>query len=272
MQVQKLPFFNVRHTLQCGQVFRYFESSKDVYCVISTDKSCLLKQNSQSVEIYTDDVEYFVNYFDCSTDYQNIEGVLSNFSELCLAIEFCRGLRILKQDLLETIVSFIISSNNNIGRITKSLNALCESYGQCVRIDIDGDKQSFYTFPNLQSLCQVSKKEWIEFGSGYRADYLMYTVRKLSDSDILSELIKLDYDLAYKKLLTLKGVGPKVANCIALFSLGHRGGFPVDTWIFKSLQTRELDTKQKVHDFYTRRYGNLSGYAQQYIFYFNREK
>jgi len=263
-------WFDVYHTLSCGQIFRYFVLQDNVYLCISKDKWCVLQQQDEQVLLITHEVDYFKTYFDLHTDYFEIEKYLSQYTELFEPIKLCKGLHILRQDLLETIISFIVSANNNIGRIKNTLNMMCENFGQAFEFEIDKKLIKNFCFPTIDKLSKISIQEWKKFGAGYRAEYLYETCQYLFDSDILYQLENCDYATAYKLLLSLKGIGPKVADCIALFGLSHRKGFPVDTWVFKGLRTEELNTKSKVYEYYTNRYGEYGGYAQQYIFYYNR--
>jgi len=275
IELNKIPhatceWFEVFHTLECGQVFRFFKLEPDVYLCISTDKWCVVEQKSDSVILRSQDLDYFRHYFDLDTDYNAIEQSLSRHEELATPISYCRGLHILRQDLLETIVSFMISANNNIGRIKNTLNDMSKAYGEAVEIVGETWTHTLYTLPSIDTLCEIDLSDWIKFGAGYRAPYLVETIRELKDTDVLERLRTLEYNEACETLKKLKGVGPKVADCVALFGLYHCDGFPVDTWIFKSLETPELNTKQKVYQHYTTRYGKYSGFAQQYIFYYNR--
>lgn len=251
--------FDIEKTLECGQVFRFFKNSQQNYDVISTDKHCNIYRKEDQVIIKTDFVEYFYKYFDLFTDYDIINKGLKSFSELNGKIESGRGIRILNQDLFETIISFIISANNNIPRIKGIIEKICLNYGQ--KLDFR------YAFPTLEQFSNITEQEFRSYGAGFRAPYLYQTAQVLKDKSFLLDLKSANDNDALKKLLTLKGVGPKVANCIMFFALNRTNSYPVDTWIFKANRTEELDTVQKVSEYYSKRYGNLAGYAQQYIFY-----
>lgn len=262
MQKIRYPreYFNIEDTLNCGQVFRYRKNDDGSFCVFSLDKTARLYYEGSEVVIETDHPEYFYNYFDLDTDYSKIVENLSAFSELTDAINYGKGIRILRQNLYETVFSFIVSANNNITRIKKIIEKLCNGYGE--------NKGDYFAFPSLESLQSATVDELKSIGLGYRAEYIYQSARlyKAVEKELQSDLQN-----AVAILQKLKGVGEKVANCITLFGLYQTNSYPVDTWIFKANKSETLDTKQKVYDFYTARYGRYSGYAQQYIFYFNRE-
>ena len=256
--------FCPRQSVECGQMFRY-KPERIGYTVYSTDKRCCVYEDGSSVIIETSDVGYFNNYFDLSTDYGAIVETLSGYDELKESVEYGNGIRIFKQDLFETIISFIISANNHIPRIKSIIERICEAVGQ--KID------DYYAFPTLENLSDLTTEDFAKMGAGYRSRYLFETVQILQTSNVLSELTSAnDDELIHKKLLSLQGVGEKVANCISLFGLAVTGSFPVDTWIFKTLGTKDLDTPDKVRRYHQCRYGSLAGYAQQYLFWKARNK
>ena len=256
----KNEYFDVKATLTCGQVFRYTENSDGSFTVYSLDKKCTLTVTSEGVTLESDDLNYFLNYFDLSTDYGEIVRSLSAFPELGEKVNFGKGIRILRQDFYETLFSFIISANNNITRIKGIIERLCARYGKNM-----GD---YYAFPTPDELKQATVDELKGLGLGYRADYI-YTACRQYES--LPPLENLNADEIKEVLLTVKGIGPKVADCITLFGLAVTSSYPVDTWIFKANRTDELNTPKKVRKFYSDRYGKYAGYAQQYIFYYERE-
>ena len=206
----KSEFFSIYQTLTCGQVFRYKQISENEFFVISRDKICYLYQKDEYVTLKSEHLDYFRQYFDLDRDYQKIVKSLSVFDELKEAINYGNGIRILKQDFYETVISFIISANNNIKRIQKIIETLCEKAGD--------KKDGFYAFPTALQLQKFSVEDFKKMGLGYRAEYLYATCREIDE--LTCDILSLPSSLAKKKLLKLKGVGPKVANCILLFGLG----------------------------------------------------
>lgn len=257
----KNEYFSIEDTLTCGQVFRYKKISETQYEVYSLDKRCVVKTQDGIAVFTTDAPEYFEKYFDLERSYEQIATRLSCYPELEKAVKACKGIRILRQNLTETIFSFIISANNNIKRIQGIIERLCEKYGK----KMDG----YYAFPTIEELRQATVAELKALGLGYRAQYIYDTARTVES--ILPQLEKCtDVDTARKILLTQKGIGPKVADCIILFGLNLTKTYPVDTWIFKANKTETLDTPKKVHDYFIARYGDDAGIAQQYIFHYER--
>lgn len=259
--VDGAEFFNVKDTLECGQIFR-FAYDGGGYTVRSADKYCRIVQTADGVRIDTSDPEYFYNYFALDADYSEYYKRLHSFPELVRESEAGKGIRLLRQNAFEMIISFIISANNNIPRIKGIIERLCAAAG---KITPDGG----HAFPTREELLPLSVADYAALGAGYRDTYLYSAVRTVTDG-FVSDVKSLSTDEARKKLLTVKGIGPKVADCIVLFGLSRWDSFPVDTWMKQALMTEELDTPVKIHDFYMSRYGELAGLAQQYIFHYAR--
>ncbi len=254
-------FFDIRATLECGQVFRYKRNDDGSYTVNSLDKICRLYYDGGRVAVETDDEQYFRKYFDLDADYLEITSSLGSFDELKAAVAYGKGIRILRQDFYEATFSFIVSANNNISRIKGIIERLCAAYGR--------DMGGYYAFPSLEELKRASVDEFKRIGLGYRAEYIYDSAR--SFERVAADIAGLGDEDAHKLLLTLKGVGPKVADCIVLFGLHITRSYPVDTWIFKANATEILDTPKKVREYFLSRYGDNAGFAQQYIFYYARE-
>lgn len=257
--------FNVVQTLECGQIFR-FSISNNVARVFSGDKMATLTTYKECIEINTQDVDYFYRFFDFDTDYSAIKNALKNDTFLSSAVDYGYGIRILNNDCFEMIVSFIISANNNISRIKKSIEYLCSHFGE--------NKGEYYAFPTLASLKNATVEDYRQAGLGYRSEQLYDTIQRLTLEDI-ERLKRMEKTEQFDYLVSLRGIGEKVANCILLFGLQVKDVFPVDTWINKvyNALTNSNETNRKlITKNLTARYGNLSGYAQQYFFYYFRDK
>ena len=260
--------FDIKEILECGQVFSY-KFMGDCYLVYSADKKAKVTETSLGYIIKTNHPNYFENYFDLKTDYGKIKETLSKFPILKKPIDFGKGIRILKQNLFETLISFIVSANNNIKRIQMILERLREKLGSKV-----GD---FYAFPTREQLKGASVEFFKEIGAGYRADYLYKVVRQIEDNT-LNDWQKLDTKDLRNKLISLSGVGPKVADCVLLFGYGRQDVFPVDTWIeqmyvkFYCSNSQIVPNREKIRENLVKEFGNLSGYAQQYLFYSMRSR
>lgn len=262
--IKDLTDFNVVQCFDCGQIFR-FQIINNEAVVLSKNKKAKLITEKDCVIIETQDVEYFEMFFDLKTDYSKIKKQLNNNPVLRDAVKYGYGIRILNNDAFEMIVSFIISANNNISRIKKSIECLCEKFGsKCV---------DYYAFPTLEQLKVATVQDYKLAGLGYRAEQLYETIQRLTIEDI-ETLKMLTKDDQLKFLLSLKGVGEKVANCIMLFGLGVKNVFPVDTWInkvYNKINNVSETNRNKITKDLTEKYGNLSGYAQQYYFYYFRD-
>ena len=278
--IDELSQFDIRQILDCGQIFRYFVSD-NIAEVVSGNRYAQIVTYDNRVEILTSDVEYFERFFDLDRDYNIIKQKLSNDQFLAPCITFGYGIRILNQQLFEMIVSFIVSANNNIKRIKNSLNYLSKIFGTKVNLNIDCIKNSplvdeysnaFYAFPTLNQLKNATVNDFVNAGLGYRAEYMYETIQKLTEDDLYN-FGKLDMDSQIEFLLSLKGVGEKVAHCIMLFAAHQTSVFPVDTWInkvYNDLTNTTCTNRKLIAKILTDRYGELSGYAQQYFFYYYR--
>lgn len=256
--------FDVIQTLCCGQIFRYVIDGNTAK-VFSKDKMATLSFTPQHIEIVSTDIDYFFNFFDFETDYKQIKDLLSTDKLVAPAIKFAPGIRILNNDAYEMIISFIISANNNIGRIKKSIEYLCSHFGSNM-----GD---YYAFPTLEQLKTATIEDFKQAGLGYRAEQMFDTVQKLTNEDI-DFLKQTETKEKQKKLMSFKGIGEKVANCIMLFGLQVKTVFPVDVWInkvYNHIFNKNETDRSKITRELTERYGNLSGYAQQYFYYYYRE-
>lgn len=286
--IDDLNEFNINQIFDCGQIFRYYIDNK-VAEVISGDKYAQIYTDDNGTEILTNEVEYFEHFFDLNNDYDLIKNKLIEDEFLSPCINFGYGIRILNQDLFEMIVSFIISANNNIKRIKNSLNALSKKFGSkkdfCFKYNsnikqikdsplsiLKSNMIEYYAFPTLEQLKCATINDFVEAGLGYRAEYMYDTIQRLTQND-LDSFVELSKDERLNFLLSLKGVGEKVAHCIMLFATHETSVFPVDTWInkvYNDLTNTTTTNRKQISKDLTNRYGNLSGYAQQYFFYYYR--
>lgn len=256
--------FDIVQTLNCGQIFRYVIDGNTAK-VFSQNKKAEIRFSADKIEIETADVEYFFNFFDLTTDYTKIKNELLKDELVAPAVMFAPGIRIINNDAYEMMISFIISANNNIGRIKKSIEYLCTHFGKNC-----GD---YFAFPTLEELKKATVQDFVAAGLGYRAEYMFDTVQKLTPQTI--ENLKLaDNQTKFDILTSFKGIGEKVANCIMLFGLGVKDVFPVDVWInkvYNHIFNTNINDRKKITRELTAKYGKLSGYAQQYFYYYYRE-
>ena len=254
--------FNLVQTLECGQVFSY-SKQKDCFVVQSSDKICFITESENEYLIKTTTTDYFINYFDLNTDYSSIKQRLLKKPVMKNAVDFGCGIRILRQDVFETIISFIVSANNNIKRITQILNKIRVDYGKKIG--------EFFTFPSLLELKGVKEDYFKGIGAGYRARYLEKVLVELENFDFEYSK-RLSTQKLREELIKLSGVGPKVADCILLFGYGRQDVFPVDTWIIQMYNNWFGNSKNasEIRKHLTTEFKELSGYAQQYLFYYKR--
>ena len=258
-------YFNVRDTLECGQIFRYKQLSENTYAVFSRDKYAELTTVDGVVQVFTADKEYFWRFFDLDADYGQKVSRISAISPLMKeAASFGKGVRILNQDLTEMIFSFIISANNNIKRIQLIIDRLCNALGE--------DTPHGKAFPTVAAMAAAPVELYTGIGAGYRDKYLSETAKMLLNYD-LDVLSGLDSGEARKELLKFLGVGPKVADCILLFGLRRGDVFPVDTWL-KKVYHEYFEQGHKdgeISRFFCNLFGDDAGLCQQYLFYFQRK-
>lgn len=257
--------FNPEHILECGQVFRYGKDSNNNYFVISKNNKATIIEKESHYEIISNNPSYFVNYFDLNTDYNEIKKQLKQNKTLSPMIDYGYGIRILKADPLEMIFSFTISQNNNIKRIKQIIERLCE---------IGSDNNGYKNFPTQSELFDSPIEFYESLGAGYRAKFLKELSISLKNVDFY-KLKNLSTDEIYNFLINLKGIGPKVASCILLFGFGKTEKFPVDTWIeqvYYNHFSNKKRTRPQIQEYFESEFKEYSGIAQQYLFFYEREK
>ena len=220
--------------------------------------------------MYCDESEdlFWREYFSLDMDYDAMRQTLAERdSKLYKCIEYGGGIRLLKQELWETVISFIISANNNIPRIKKIIEELCIQFGD--EIDVEG--RVFYTFPKPERLANLKREDLSPLKAGYRDRYILDAAKKFESGEVCEEVVSaLSTDDARRLLMQIKGVGRKVADCILLFSLGRYDVFPRDVWINRVMEHVYGVTGKDCEEFASKTYGELAGLAQQYLFYYYR--
>ena len=261
----QIPDFSLRQICDSGQCFRMWEESEGTYSLIAGERFLRMEQKEQEIIFHCTREEYetiWKKYFDLDAEYeQYIKAIELSDQYLQEAAAFGRGIRILRQDIWEMVITFIISQQNNIKRIRKCIETLCEKYGE-QKVVADGT--AFFSFPTPEALSRVSEEEFRACNLGYRSKYLVKTSHMVAKRQIfLPGLEQLDYFQAKQELMKLPGVGSKVADCICLFGLHELDAFPVDTHILKVLQAHYPK------GFPFEIYLGFAGVLQQYIFYYD---
>ncbi|MBR2384993.1 MAG: hypothetical protein IKA99_05265 [Clostridia bacterium] len=264
-------YFNIKDTLECGQIFRY-KSFNDGFLVFSGDKACYLYEKDDKCFIASEDATYFTHFFDLERDYSVINDfALSSPHEIVSrSAKLAKGVRILNQQKEEMLFSFIISQNNMIPRIKAIIERTSEAFG--VKKTFMGE--SYYAFPTAKLLATKTEEFYKNLGYGYRAKYMVEVANAIINGDInLDKISELTTDGIKKSLMTLKGVGAKVADCVALFGYHRVDSFPVDTWIerlYKEDFKGDLTDRNKITEWFLNEFKEYSGYVQQYVFYYKR--
>ncbi len=251
-------------TFECGQCFRWNADENGNYYGVARGKAAKLSTEGDKVYIICEEGDYeslWRTYLDMDRDYESIRLGFDAGEYLSRCAEFGAGIRILQQEKWEALCSFIISQCNNIPRIKGIVERLCTAFGE--RIEFDG--REFYSFPGVEAIAALEAEELAIIRSGYRAAYIVDAARAVASGETdLEALAAADCDTAMKGLLSLNGVGKKVANCALLFGLGHMEAFPIDVWMKRALK------EHFAPDFDPKSLGDYAGLAQQYIFYYAR--
>ena len=268
----KLKDFNIQQIAESGECFRWNKLEDNKYIGVIMCGVCIVEQNGEEVSFDSnlpDEVIY--NYFDLSRDYGKIKEFYKNDEILVKAIEYGEGIRILNQEKFETLISFIISANNNIPRIKKSVEKISEKYGK--KIEYNGN--IYFAFPTPEELGKATVEELRDCGVGFRDKYIKEATQMVLNNEInLEKISKLPTEECKKQLIKVKGVGSKVADCVMLFSMQKVDAFPVDVWIkriMENLYIKQDVTLKEIEKYSKEKFGQYAGIAQQYLFVYARD-
>ncbi len=265
--------FNIQQILECGQCFRFEKNDDLFYTIIAYKKVLHIKQNDNSIVFYPCTLRQFediwIDYFDLNTDYEKIKNKLKTDPILNKAIQYAPGIRLLNQEPFECLISFIISQNNRIPMIKQVIKNICKEYGDFY--------EGSYLFPSLEQLKNVTEDELKACKTGFRAKYILDAIEKINNKTICFDKYKtLSSENTKNELLLIKGVGTKVADCVMLFCLKKFDVFPTDVWVKRVMEHFYFNKKsvpiKNIHNFAKEKWGNLAGYAQQYLFYYARSQ
>ena len=251
-------------TFECGQCFRWNADDSGVYTGVFGKRALRVRAENGAVTLSAGKAEFesvWRDYFDLDRDYAAIRAAVGIDEYMKKAASFGSGIRILHQDRWEAVCSFIISQCNNIPRIKKIIETLCESFGE----PFEFEGSTLYSFPSAERLAPLSPEALAPLRCGYRAPYIIEAARAVADGSLdLDALAGADYNSALKALRSVRGIGEKVANCIVLFGLQMTSAFPADVWIKRAL------AEHYGKDFDPGVFGEYAGFAQQYMFYYAR--
>ncbi|MFQ5874210.1 MAG: DNA-3-methyladenine glycosylase family protein [Dehalococcoidia bacterium] len=267
---------NLAHTFECGQAFRWRRVGEWYYGVVFGSiiriRQSLLGLEFHSYPAPGEEIAYRLRYYlRLDDDLPSIYEQISIDDRMRGAIGQFFGLRLLRQDPWECLLSFICSINSNISRISDSVESLCQRLGE--RLELDG--QVRYSFPNPRQVMGVGETGLRIMGMGFRARYMAGTARIVCEEGYdLEGLKELSYEDAKKELITLPGVGDKVADCVLLFSLNKLEAFPIDRWVRRAIEDWYLKGErysyEEIRQWAVGRFGPYAGYAQQYLFHRRR--
>ena len=275
--LKEIKDFDPTHIFECGQCFRWLKEDDGSYTGIAKGRVINVRKDGKDIVIDNTNKEDFENvwydYFDLGRDYSSLKKELAKHDQnLEKAVEFGWGIRILQQDSWEMLISFIISSNNRIPMIQRAINNISERYGSEIG-EYRGKK--YFAFPSPKQLSKASVEELRECKTGFRDKYIYETSKRVVEEDLnLEKFLDMNSEECHKELLKFKGVGAKVADCIALFGMRKYDSFPVDVWVKRVMQefyNAEDMSFPKMRKYGMELFGKNAGFAQQYLFYYVRE-
>lgn len=248
--------FNIKKNADSGQAFRITEIISGKWRFVAGNKVLYLDETNPLIP-----EGFWTEYFDLAEDYEKFRNAIPKEDEfLTKAAEYGEGIRILRQDPWEMLITFIISQRKNIPAIKSSVEAICSRYGSL----IEGDA-GVHAFPSPEQLVAATEDELRACSLGYRVPYIMKAARMVCEGGIdLEALNAAEDEELMEKLLSVPGVGPKVANCVRLFGYHRIDAFPVDVWIARVIE------EQYGGNFPFELYKGFGGVIQQYMFYYGR--
>ncbi|AFS77364.1 8-oxoguanine DNA glycosylase [Gottschalkia acidurici 9a] len=274
--IENVKDFEPKHIFECGQCFRWNDEGDGSFTGVAFGKVVNIKKEEDNIIISNTNIKEFediwYDYLDLGRNYGEVKEKLSNDPILKEAIKFGEGIRILRQDEWEILISFIISANNRIPMIKKAIDILSEKYGEFIG-EFNGKK--YYAFPTPENLKDASIEDIENCKTGFRAKYISAAINRVLDKEIdIYKLENLSTEEAREELMTFSGVGPKVSDCIMLFSMGKADAFPIDVWVKRIMEHFYLEEDTKLNDiqkYAGDKFRELAGFAQQYLFYYARE-
>jgi len=268
IRLYNIDHFDLEQTFLCGQAFRWEKDENGVFWGVVANHAAKAYYHDPKtiyIESSNPDLVYWSNYLNFSCDYNKVEANLSKDPLMKPCLEAGQGIRILRQDLWETIVSFIISANNNIPRIKKIIDKLCRLYGE--KIEFDG--KTFYGFPAPETLAVLETSDLAEIKAGFRDKYILDAAKKVVSGEVnLNQIPRMNNKAAKAELMKINGVGTKVADCVLLFSVGRHNIFPLDVWTKRIISELYGIDEKSAAEFVYEKFGHNQGPAQQYLYYY----
>lgn len=262
---------NLDDTITCGQIFRYEKEDDNSYTVILSDRVVNLKKDNNDLLVESSNennlLEVINNYLDLNTNYEKLnKELIKKDKSLKEIIKSCEGLKMIHQPKFECTISYIISQNNRVPQIAKTLNNISEKYGEKVMFN----NKEYYLFPSKEKLKNVTIEDFRNLKTGFRDKYLYNFINSnidLNSIDNMNSKEALDY------LMSIKGIGEKVASCILVFAYSRYDVFPIDTWVKKYMKdTYNIEGVKNIRTFAIDKYDKYSGLVIQYMFHYKRNK
>ena len=267
MILQSFDEFDLKQTFDCGQCFRWDEQPDGAFLGVAGKRVIKAVQTGNTIDITCPDDVFINDYFDLKRDYTKIKNFIGKDTIINEALKSGGGIRILRQEPWETVVSFIISANNNIPRIKKIINSLCTLFGD----EITFEGKLFYSFPSAERLASLTVADLSPIKSGFRDKYILDAAQKVASCEVvLDDIYGMSSAEGRRYLKQIKGVGDKVADCVLLFAYGKFDVFPKDVWIKKTLDNLYNVEEKDIDGFVSDKFGDYGGFAQQYLFYYAR--
>ena len=260
--IENITNLDLLQTLDCGQSFRWIQLPDGSFKGIAYGKSVTVRLKDSTLYIDNTTKEDFDkiwrSYFDLDLDYGKIKEDIGKLHPILdEATKYAPGIRILRQEPFEALITFIISQNNNIKRIKGIVQRFCESFGEQI-------SENEFAFPTAEKTATLTEDDLAPLRAGFRNRYIIDAGQKVASGEVNLELCKtLPYEEARKELIKIKGVGTKVADCTLLFGMHRTEAFPIDVWMKKAMA--KLFPEMSANDF-----GEHAGIAQQYIFHYSR--
>jgi N-glycosylase/DNA lyase len=268
VEYKGLSHFSLAECVCCGQAFRW-QPRGSGYFGVALGRAVYAEQRGSSLYltgVREEDMQAFTRYFDLERDYGAVQALYAHDKYLRQGMAYAPGLRVLRQPPFETLISFIISANNNVKRITGIVDAICHRFGAPLN-------DAAFDFPTPEVLAARTEEELKSCGAGYRARYIIGTARMVADGFDLDAVSRMSFEDARRVLTALPGVGQKVADCVALYGMGFMESFPADVWMRRVLCAmygyqgkNDKDMRTFVND----HFGACAGIAQQYLFHYAR--
>lgn len=288
LNLAKTPF-SLHHTLSCGQTFRW-EKHGEWWVGVARETAFKIRQTNSTLEFKSskeDSASEFIwNYFRLDDDLSQVYSKVAKDRYLNQAVKRFNGLRLVRQEPWECLISFVCATHANIPAIKQMISNLSRRFGDPIRFE----DETFYAFPTPRSLARSTASELRLCKLGYRAENVLKTSKLVDAGDFDIETLKTTpYESAKAELMKLPGIGPKVADCVLLFSLDKLEAFPIDVWMKriilqyyprhfdlefvakikekKGLSPREYQT---IYEFGRKYFGEYLGYAQEYLYHYKR--